>query len=88
MDSVTVKEIALAGLGEAVESAKNNSKFPIFLDSTGNVATFLQYQNCALKEAFKAPVKVAMGQQSKDEIMEEWRAQIIMSMRHEGFVCF
>ena len=73
-------------MADAFKNCQENCKFAIFIDKTGNVSTFLSYQQVALVEAFKAPIAIAMGSKTKEQLLEEWRAQTIMSMRFDGTV--
>ena len=70
--------IPLAQLVAKVEEAFDNGQYPIFLDKTGNAATFFTYKG-NLKDFFKEIMKVRKGDQEVADALEVLRRGLVLS---------
>ena len=80
--------IALQALADKMTACQNEGKIGMFLDKTGNVGTFMNYQNVNWCESAKDTVKIAMGSKTQEDALEEYRAAIVKSIRWEGKISF
>ncbi|CEM01464.1 unnamed protein product [Vitrella brassicaformis CCMP3155] len=75
------KEIALTELEEALEEAGKEGKTPLFLDTSGNVDTYLSYRQTTVVEAKKCLMDKLKGTAVSD-IREGLRSQLVNAMRY------
>lgn len=77
--------IPLGQLVNKVDESINAKKYPIFLDKTGNAATFFTYK-ASMKDFHKEIMKVQIGNQDAKDALEVIRKGLMLSMRNGG--CF
>ena len=75
-------------MAEALTHAKENQVFNLYLDKTGNVATFFTYQAVNVHEFAKDKLGATMGQKNWDDIYEGYRKSVVRCMKHGGTVCW